>query len=216
VTTLLVERLVLGALDTNCWLVADGRGGPLAVVDPAGEATRLLASIAGRPVAHVVLTHGHFDHLGAAADVVAATGAPLAVHRLDAGVVTDARANGGRQFGFEHVAPEPGRLLEDGDVLDVGGLRLEVLHTPGHTPGGICLLAAIVGDESRAPHLFSGDTLFAGSVGRTDFPGGDARALRASIVRLTALPPDTIVHTGHGPDTTLAREARSNVFWPRS
>jgi hydroxyacylglutathione hydrolase len=215
VTAVLVERLVLGELDTNCWLVADGQGGPLVVIDPGGDDAELLAAVAGRPVARVVLTHGHFDHLGAAAALVGATGAPLAVHRLDAEVVTDARANGGRQFGFEHEAPEPDTLLEDGDVLEAGDLRLEVLHTPGHTPGGICLLATVMGDDIGSPHLFSGDTLFAGSVGRTDFAGGDARALRASIGRLTALPPATIVHTGHGPDTTLAHEARGNFFWPR-
>jgi hydroxyacylglutathione hydrolase len=215
VTTVLVERLVLGALDTNCWLVADGEGGPLVVIDPAGDDDELLAAVAGRPVAHIVLTHGHFDHLGAASAIVGATGAPLAVHRLDAGVVTDAQTNGGRQFGFEHEAPEPDRLLEDGDVLEAGALRLEVIHTPGHTPGGVCLLAPATGDGHGPPHLFSGDTLFAGSVGRADFLGGDARALRTSIGRLTALPPATIVNTGHGPDTTLAREARGNFFWPR-
>jgi hydroxyacylglutathione hydrolase len=215
VTAVLVERLVLGALDTNCWLAADGVGGPLVVVDPGGDEDAVLESLSGRPVAHVVLTHGHFDHLGAAAALMSATGAPLSVHRLDADAVTDAWANGGLQFGFEHEAPEPDRRLEDGDVLAAGGLHLEVLHTPGHTPGGICLLAMAGDDDAGPPHLFSGDTLFAGSVGRTDFPGGDARALSASIGRLTALPPDTIVHTGHGPDTTLAREARVNFFWPK-
>jgi hydroxyacylglutathione hydrolase len=214
VTGVLVERLAVGALDTNCWLVADGRGGPLVVVDPGGDADVLLEAVGGRPVAYVVLTHGHFDHLGAAAAVVEATGAPLAVHSLDAEVVSDAWANGGLQFGFEYEAPEPDRRLEEGDVLEAGDLRVEVIHTPGHTPGGVCLVAAAAGD-SGPPHLFSGDTLFAGSVGRTDFPGGDARALSASIGRLTALPPPTIVHTGHGPDTTLAREAASNFFWPK-
>jgi hydroxyacylglutathione hydrolase len=216
VSPVLVERLVLGALDTNCWLVADGHGGPLLVLDPGGDPETLLAAVGGRAVAQVVLTHGHFDHLGAVAALVAATGAPLAVHRLDAGVVTDARANGGRQFGFEHAAPEPDRLLEHGDEVTAGDLRLAVIHTPGHTPGGVCLYAAPTNGDSGAPHLFSGDTLFAGSVGRTDFPGGDARALRASIARLAALPPETIVHPGHGPDTTLAAEARSNFFWPRA
>lgn len=208
-----VARLELGALGTNCWLVHDGAGGPLVVIDPAGEAPRLLAAVDGREVAAVVLTHAHFDHLGAATALVEATRAPLAVHVLDAAAVVDAEGNGGLMFGMPAAGPEPDRLLEDGDVVTAGELSLEVLHTPGHSPGSICLYAA-VGDG--APHLFSGDTLFAGSVGRTDFPGGDARELARSIARLAALPPETVVHPGHGPESTLAREAHANFFWPRA
>jgi hydroxyacylglutathione hydrolase len=206
-----VEGLTLGELDTNCWIVSDGQGGPLVVIDPAGESDVVIEAIRGRAVAAVVLTHGHFDHLGAASAVLAVTGAPLLVHSADATAVTNAAANGGLVFGFDAVAPAPDRELEDGDVVTAGALRLEVLHTPGHTFGSICLY-----DADGGPHLFSGDTLFAGSVGRTDFPGGDARELRASIGRLAVLPADTLVHPGHGPDTTIAREARSNFFWPRA
>ncbi len=213
---MMIERLVLGELSTNCWLVSDEEGGPLLVIDPAGDAEVLLAAIAERPVHLVVLTHGHFDHLGAATALCESTGAPLAIHSLDAGAVTDPWANGGRVFGFEYTGPEPRRLLEDGDSVEAGGLRLEVLHTPGHTPGGICLFAGATPDRLGTPHLFSGDTLFAGSVGRTDFPGGDGRALRHSIAaKLAPLPADTSVHPGHGEDTTIGREARINMFWPR-
>ena len=158
-----------------------------------------------------MLTHGHFDHLGAATALLEATGAPLLVHSWDAAAVTSSAANGGMVFGFDSVAPPADRVLEDGDVVEAGALRLEVMHTPGHTPGSICLFADVPG----GPHLFSGDTLFAGSVGRTDFPGGDARAMRASIGRLALLPPATLVHPGHGPDTMISREARTNPFWPR-
>lgn len=203
-------RLELGPIGTNCWLVADGTGGPLAVIDPAGDAETVLGAIAGRAVAAIVLTHAHFDHLGAAEAVMEATGAGLAVHSLDAAAVSDPEANGGVMFGWPAEAPAPDRVLADGDVVRAGALSLEVMHTPGHTPGSICLFLA--GDE---PHLFSGDTLFAGSVGRTDFLGGDARALARSIARLAALPPATRVHPGHGPDTTLERESRANFFWPR-
>lgn len=209
-----VEGLPLGALETNCWLVSDGEGGPLVVIDPAGDADALMSAIGTRPVAAVVLTHGHFDHLGAASALVEATGAPLAVHRLDAAAITDPWANGGLGFGFEYEAPPADRLLEDGDVVEAGALALKVLHTPGHTPGSICLFAA--SDAGAAPHLFSGDTLFARSVGRTDFRGGDARALSRSIAtKLSPLPTDTKVHTGHGPDTTIGHEARVNPYWPR-
>jgi glyoxylase-like metal-dependent hydrolase (beta-lactamase superfamily II) len=212
VSGIALERLTLGELETNCWMVSDGAGGPLVVIDPAGDAAGLLAAIGERPVSVVVLTHGHFDHLGAATAVMQATGAVLAVHSRDAAAVTDAAANGGLMFGFDSVTPEPDRSLEDGDVIQAGELRLDVLHTPGHTPGSICLHAR-TGDAS---HLFSGDTLFAGSVGRTDFPGGDARALRDSIARLAVLPAETLVHPGHGPDSTIERESRVNFFWPRA
>jgi len=214
-TAVRVERLALGALETNCWLVSDGAGGPLVVIDPAGDADDLLAAVVPRPVASVVLTHGHFDHLGAAAALVEATGAPILVHGLDAAMITDPWANGGLPFGFEYESPAATRRLEDGDAIEAGGLRLEVLHTPGHTPGSICLFSpAAAGGES--PHLFSGDTLFARSVGRTDFPGGDARALARSLrEKLSSLPAETAVHPGHGPDTTIGYETRVNPFWPR-
>jgi len=205
---MIVERLVLGQLDTNCWLVSD-EGGPLVVIDPADEASRVLDAIAGRKVAWVVLTHGHFDHLGAVGAVMKATGATLAVHHDDASAIVSADMNGAALFGFDFKTPQPDRELFHGDVIEAGQLRLEVMHTPGHTPGGICLLA-----ENE---LFSGDTLFAGSVGRTDFPGGDGRALRRSIQeRLSPLADEIVVHPGHGPDTTIGRERQINPFFPRA
>lgn len=208
---MLVERLQLGALQTNCWLVSAKADSPVVVVDPADEAQLLIEALAGRPVVAVVLTHGHFDHLGAARALLQQTGAPLLVHCLDAYRVTSADGSGGSMFGFpDHHAPAPDRLLDDGDRIDVGdGVCLTVVHTPGHTEGSICLLAD--------GHLFSGDTLFAGSVGRTDFPGGDSHALRNSIAeRLAPLADETIVHPGHGPDTTIGRERRVNPFFPRA
>lgn len=206
-----VERLVLGALDTNCWLAGDDAGGPLVVIDPAGDWPELQAAIAGRPVAEVVLTHGHFDHLEAAAELLASTGAPLSVHALDAPRLTSAEGTGGALFGFDVTAPPATRTLADGDLVVAGALVLAVLHTPGHTQGGICLYAEADG------HLFSGDTLFAGSVGRSDFAGGDARALSRSLAeKLAPLADEVVVHPGHGPDTTMGREKRLNPFFPRA
>lgn len=203
-----IERLVLGALDTNCFLVADDADGPLVVVDPAAEADQLLAAIDSRSVEAVVLTHGHFDHLGAAREVLAATGAPLLVHEADAAAIMTPEGSGGAVFGFDYASPAADRLLHDGDEVVAGELRLTVLHTPGHTPGSVCLLGG--------GHLFAGDTLFAGGVGRTDFPGGDSAALRRSVVRLSRLPDETRVHCGHGPDTSIGRERRLNPFFPRA
>ncbi len=203
-----VERLTVGALDTNCWIVDDGRSGPALVIDPAAEAVTILEAIGEVPVSAIVLTHGHFDHLEAAGEVCAATSAPLLVHEADAPFITSSEGTGGAMWGFEVTAPPADRTLVDGDVIEVGELRFEVLHTPGHTPGCICLYGH--------GHLFSGDTLFASSVGRTDFPRGDGGALRRSITgKLAPLADETIVHPGHGPDTTIGRERMVNPFFPR-
>ncbi len=208
---MIVERLQLGPLETNCWIVAAEQDGPVVVIDPADEASVLFDALGDRRVSSVILTHGHFDHLGAATSLLERTGAPLLVHERDADRVTSAEGSGGALFGFlHHHAPAPDRLLVEGEEVEVGeGVTLRVLHTPGHTEGSICLLAG--------HHLFSGDTLFAGSVGRTDFPGGDSHALRASIAgKLSTLPDEVIVHPGHGPDTTIARERRINPFFPKA
>ncbi|MBN2840434.1 MAG: MBL fold metallo-hydrolase [Coriobacteriia bacterium] len=203
-----VRRLTLGPLDTNCWLVDDGVGGPVLVIDPADEAQVILEALDGAPVAAVVLTHCHFDHLAAVRDVLAATGAPLVAHEDDAEFVTTTTGTGGALFGFEDTAPEPDRVVADGDAVEAGGFTLEVLHTPGHTPGSMCLLGGGV--------LLSGDTLFAGSVGRTDFPRGDMAAMRRSIGRLASLSDDTRVCPGHGPESTIGRERRVHPFFPRA
>lgn len=213
-----VKRVSVGPLEVNCWLVDDGEGGPVVVIDPGDEADRVLGALDGKTVAAIVLTHAHFDHVGAAGAVKDATGAPLMVHEADAERITHdaAHGTGGALFGFGGVvAPPADVLLRDSDTIEAGRLRFDVLHTPGHTQGGISLY--VRDPDGGAGHLFSGDTLFSGSVGRTDFPGGDGRALAASIARrLAPLPPETLVHPGHGPDTTIGREARINPFWPRA
>ena len=188
------------------------------VIDPAGSpanAERILSVVVPRSVLTVVLTHAHFDHLGAASELIEETGASLAVHWVDAPRVTSSAADGtgGALFGFTDVAPAPDRLLDEGSRIEAGSVTFEVWSTPGHTEGSISLLAT---DRAGPIHVFSGDTLFSGSVGRTDFPGGDERQLRRSIARIAALSDETVVHPGHGPDTTIGRERRVNPFFPRA
>lgn len=203
-----IRRLTLGPLDTNCWLVDDEAGGPVLVIDPADDPQVILDAIGDLEVAAVVLTHGHFDHLGAVADVLETTGAPLVIHEADAGSITTAEGTMGSLFGFYAVAPEAHRELREGDVVEAGAVSLKVISTPGHTPGSICLYTP--------GHLFTGDTVFSGSVGRSDFEGGDPHAMRTSVARLAELPDETRVYPGHGSESTIGRERKVNPYFPRA
>jgi len=203
----LITTLVVGPLQVNCYLVACPASRDALVIDPGDEGERIAAAVrtAGWRVVGIVNTHGHFDHVGANQTLVDATGAVLLIHERDLPLLQKAQLHA-QVYGLRAApSPAPDRLLQDGDQVAFGTLSCEVIHLPGHSPGGIALHC---GD-----HLFCGDVLFAGSIGRTDLPGGDHRTLVEGIrARLWPLPGETIVHPGHGPDTTIARERLSNPF----
>lgn len=204
---MLVNTIVVGPLQVNCYFIGCESTGRALVVDPGADGERILAAVqvAGFEIDTIVNTHGHFDHIGANRFLVQKTGAQLLIHSGDLALLRNAREHAAIYGLSAETSPEPDRLLEEGDEVAVGTLRFKVLHTPGHSPGGICLYGQ--------GHLFVGDTLFAGSVGRTDLPGGSHQQLIAMIhEKLLTLPGETIVHPGHGPDTDLAREGRNNSF----
>ncbi|PLX92926.1 MAG: MBL fold metallo-hydrolase [Desulfuromonas sp.] len=204
---MIVETLAVGPLQVNCYLVVCSRTKDALIIDPGDEGDRILEKVnaLGAKVKMVVNTHGHFDHVGANHQVIAATGVELCMHREDLPLLKVA-AKQAQGYGLPGVeSPDPKRFLDNGDLVEVGDLSFEVIHTPGHSPGGICMYGE--------GHLFSGDTLFAGSIGRTDLPGGNMdQLLRHIRSQLMVLPEATIVHPGHGPDSTIGREKSVNPF----
>ena len=187
----------------NCYVLSED--GEAMVVDPGEASPELLDYLAPFKVKMVVNTHGHCDHCGGNAGVVAATGAPLAIHRADLPLLQSLEQQG-RMFGVSFPAsPAPDVFLEPGQTLALGGGVLEVRHAPGHSPGHIVLVTSGM--------AFVGDVLFEGSIGRTDLPGGDYGQLIRSIhTQLLTLPDDTVVYSGHGPATTIGAERAGNPF----
>lgn len=201
-----VDQLPLGPLETNCYLVRAERGAAEAlVVDPSGSATEIRLALAshGARCAAILVTHGHFDHILGLADLAEGTGAKVYAPAGERALLEtpDAYTPPGL-----HVRPWAADVpLDGGESLDLAGLHVDVLAVPGHSPGHLAY--AVDG------HLLSGDVLFAGSVGRTDLPGGDWPTLLASIGTLAGrFPPETTVHPGHGPPTTLGAELARNPF----
>ncbi|MFC2071165.1 MBL fold metallo-hydrolase [Chloroflexota bacterium] len=203
---MIIERLELGPFASNCYIVGTESNQEGMVIDPGAEANKILerAKALGLEVKLIVLTHSHIDHIGALKEVKEATNAEVAIHTDDAEALQ--RPSSRAMFGLSYSPPlPPDRLLKGGDSIDIGDLHLLVLHTPGHSLGGICLLGEGV--------LFSGDTLFNFGIGRFDLPGGNGRQLMNSIhTKLMVLPDSTVVYPGHGPETTIGTERQGNPF----
>jgi len=208
-----LEVFPIGPIQANCVLLGDPSAGVLAVIDPGEEAPRILERIeaSGLEPALILHTHGHLDHAGGTAELARRLGPeiPIGLHRDELDLYRNL-AMQGRMFGLDAVTPPmPTLWLAHGDRLAVGGLSLEVRHTPGHSPGGVCFVVHGGGELA----VIVGDVLFSGSIGRTDLFGGSFAILERSIrEQLYTLPDETRVVCGHGPDTTIGHERRSNPF----
>lgn len=193
-----ITTLPLGPLGANCYIVTDGAC--CAVIDPGDNGPSLHDALRGLTVSAILLTHGHFDHVGGVRDLQAETGAPVYLSSNDLSLPTE--LSGGLPAEFIDLS------LESESTVTVGSITFTVLETPGHCPGSVCFWAKDGSQEA----LFTGDTLFQGSMGRTDFPGGDLTAMQLSLQRLSQLPPSLAVYPGHGPASTIGDERRWNPF----
>ncbi len=204
---MIIKKLEVGPIMANCFILGCESTKEAVVIDPGDDADRILMELAKAElrVKMLINTHGHFDHVGANKQMKEATGADIAIHPEDEPMLEEL-SRSAMMFGLSaENSPPADRVLNQDDEISFGDITLKVIHTPGHSRGGICLYTK--------GHLFAGDTLFAGSIGRTDLPGGDYDTLISSIKeKLLMLDDDTIVYTGHGPETTIGKEKQINPF----
>ncbi len=205
---MIVKRLEVGPLITNCYIVGCEETLIGAVIDPGGDADHIFSVVQslGLTIKYIINTHSHFDHAAGNKRMKELTGADIVIHPLDAPHL-ERMAESAALFGFiVESSPKPDVFVEEGDVLSIGEIELSVLHTPGHTPGSISLL--------EGSCVFVGDLIFQGSIGRTDFPGGDYNTLINSVkTKIFTLDDDVVIYPGHGPETTVGREKKYNPFF---
>ncbi len=204
---MIVDTLPTGPLEVNCYIIGCEKTGKAAVIEPGGHVPEILQRLKKHQldVVMIINTHGHFDHIGGNKQLLEATGAELLIHQADRPLLDHAQEHAAAYGLQTEASPPPTRELVGGETLLLGELSLQVLHTPGHSPGGICLYVEDC--------LLVGDTLFAGSIGRTDLPGGDHQLLISGIKeQLLPLPDTTRVCPGHGPMTTIGEEKLYNPF----
>ena len=207
---MILEQLVVSPFQSNCWILGCDETREGVVIDPGDEAERILKSVQAHELSikHLIHTHGHLDHVGATATVQRETGSLMLIHEADQ-VMLDNLVVQATMFGAEEPeSPSVSRYLREGDNISFGLYTLSVIETPGHSPGGVCLKL-----ETDGPGLFAGDTIFRGSIGRTDLWGASYKQLIGSIRdKLWSLPDDTIIYPGHGPRTALGEEKQNNPF----
>ncbi|MHB1000443.1 MAG: MBL fold metallo-hydrolase [Armatimonadota bacterium] len=203
-----IRTFSVGPFETNCYIVWDSETLDALVIDPGGNPDDLINCVDENrlSVKYIINTHGHADHIAANGALHDRYGCPIIIHEFEADYLTDPQANLSELIGYmEPMSPKADLLVKDGSMITVGHLEFTVIHTPGHTPGGICLLVDSI--------LFSGDTLFAGGIGRTDFSGGSYQQIINSILtRLLVLPDDVTVYPGHGPKTNIGKERNNNPW----
>jgi glyoxylase-like metal-dependent hydrolase (beta-lactamase superfamily II) len=201
-----IKGLAVGQLGTNCFIAADDDTLDCIIIDPGDEPEMILDIVKTNNfhIIKIICTHTHFDHIGALPEIKEFSNAPIVFHKEEL-TIFEAAKDMAAFWGFNvGELPQPDEFIADADIIKVGNLSFTVMHTPGHSPGGICLYGH--------GHLFSGDTIFADSVGRTDLPGGDHNKLKNSFNRLMKLPDITKVLPGHGGPTTILRERQYNFF----
>ncbi len=203
----LIDILELGPFFVNCYIVGDAESGEGMIIDPSWEPDRIIAHVSkhGLNIDKIVITHGHADHIGALDDIRGHFKAPVLIGEKDALMLTEPRANLSGMTGGQIITGPAEEFIKEGDTISVGRFNFKVLETPGHSPGSISLYGHGV--------AFTGDALFLGSIGRTDFPGCSHATLIDSIkTKLLTLPDDTIIYSGHGPDSTIGQEREFNPF----
>ena len=203
---MLVQTITVGPFFENCFLVADEKTKEAWIIDPGAEGNRISAEIErlGVKPSKILLTHAHGDHIGAVEELRKFYNIPVLIHKKDHPLLVDPEENLSAAFGMPISAGKAEGFLSEGNKLALGGLQFEIIETPGHTPGGITLYG-----EKTA---FTGDALFAGSIGRYDFPHSDGKLLFRSLQKLLKLPDETAVYSGHGPSTTIGQERETNPF----